>query len=260
MLQELSRCARDAGIQLMATSFSVEDFSAVDPYVQRHKIASYEIGHIHLIQCAAEAGKPLYLSTGAATLDEIAWAVDTYDRLGGKELTLMQCTARYPAEPDSLNLNAIPWMRSHFNVPVGFSDHSRDPLSAPVAATALGATVIEKHFTLHNALPGPDHAFAVTPQELKLMVKAVRAIEPMLGSKVKYVHPAEEELRCYARRGVQAIQPIAVGDQLREGVNIAILRPGKQKIGVHPLFLPQIEGQYAKRAIDLGSGIQRHDF
>ena len=260
MLSELSKWARDAGIQLMATPFSADDFNAVNPYVQRHKIASYEIGHIHLIKCAAEAGKPLYLSTGAATIDEIAWAVDTYDRLGGKKLTLMQCTARYPAEPGAMNLNAIPWLKSHFRVPVGLSDHSRDPLSAPTAAAALGATVIEKHFTLHNALPGPDHAFAVQPHEFKQMVQAVRAIEPMLGSRVKYVHPVEEELRRYARRGVQAIQPIAVGDQLREGVNIAILRPGKQKLGAHPLFMPRIEGHYAKRAIETGDGIQKNDF
>ena len=157
------------------------------------------------------------LSTGASTLDDVRWAVETFRAGGGGDLALMQCTAKYPAPPESLNLKAIPLLAETFGVPVGLSDHSRDPLLAPLAAVALGARVIEKHFTLHNRLPGPDHAFAVTAEELKAMVGAIRQVETMLGHGDKTVLPAEEELAGYARRGIQAVRDIAAGERLREG-------------------------------------------
>jgi len=179
---------------------------------------------------AARSGKPLILSTGAANEDEIDWAVKTYCSFGGKELTLLQCTARYPAANASMNLLTIPWLMKRFGVEAGLSDHSRDPLCAPLAAAALGATIIEKHFTLNNSLPGPDHAFAVTPLELKGMVQAVRVVEEMRGSEVKVIDPCEEELRAYARRGIQAIREILPGEVFKEDFNIAILRPGNKRI------------------------------
>lgn len=247
-------------IQFMSTPFSPSDFQVVDPYVNIHKIASYEIGHIHLLELAARSGKPLLLSTGAATEEEIAWAVTTYRKLGGKHLILLQCTARYPAESTTLNLRAIPWLKQRFKVEVGLSDHSRHPVEAPVAAVSLGAKVIEKHFTLHNLLPGPDHAFAVTPQELKELVKAVRLTEQMLGYTIKVIDPSEDELRNFARRGIQALSNIKAGEIFHENVNVAILRPGQQKLGIHPKFIHAIEGKVATRAIPLGEGLQRGDW
>lgn len=248
------------GIQFMSTPFSPADFHVVDPYVSIHKIASYEIGHIHLIELAAQSQKPLLMSTGAATEEEIAWAVKTFRKLGGGPLILLQCTARYPAESTSLNLRAIPWLQRRFKVNVGLSDHSRHPIEAPVAAVALGAKVIEKHFTLSNYLPGPDHAFALTPTELKELVKAVRLTEQMLGSSIKEIDPSEEELRHFARRGIQAIRTIHSGDILKEGDNIAILRPGKQPLGLHPKHLSQLNGKPASRTIHIGQGVQRGDW
>lgn len=260
MIPKLSDYCKRQNIAFMSTSFSPADFAAVDPYVSIHKIASYEITHIRLIELAARSGKPLILSTGASQEEEIAWAVSTFRLNGGKHLTLLQCTAKYPAEPSTMNLRTIEWMRYRFNTPVGLSDHSRHPIYAPVAAVALGASVIEKHFTFDNNLPGPDHAFALNPHELKEMVKAVRAAEVMRGSGVKKVLEAEKELYYFAKRGVQATQDIAVGDIFKEGGNIEILRPGKRSLGVHPRFLNDIEGKPAKRAIASGSGIALGDW
>jgi N-acetylneuraminate synthase len=129
-----------------------------------------------------------------------------------------------------------------------------------MAAVALGASVIEKHYTIDNRLPGPDHSFAITPDELGQMVRSIRDVERTLGDGVKGVLSCEEELANYARRGVQVTRPVARGDVLKEGVNIAILRPGQRKLGVHPRHLGEMEGKRAKRDIGLGEGIQRGDW
>ncbi len=260
MVAELADYARKQGLDFMSTPFSIQDFEAVDPHVRIHKIASYEISHLRLLERAAQSGKPLVLSTGASTPEDIAWAVETFYAHGGQKLCLLQCTAKYPAPLNSLNLNVIPWLRQRFGVAVGLSDHSREPLYAPTAAVALGASVIEKHYTLDNRLPGPDHAFALLPEELKQMVTAIRAAEHMRGTGLKTIASAEHELSTYARRGIQATRAISKGESLQEGRNIAILRPGKQRLGLHPRWLAQMEGQTASRDIPLGDGIQAQDW
>jgi N-acetylneuraminate synthase len=260
MIRKLADYCRDAGIDFLSTPFSEADFRAVDPYVARHKIASYEISHLRLLQLAARSGKSLILSTGASNEEEIDWAVRTFYQEGGEHLTLLQCTAKYPAEPGTLNLLTIPYMMQRYRVPVGLSDHSRDPVVAPVAAVALGASVIEKHFTLSNQLPGPDHAFALLPNELKLMAVSIREAEAMRGNGLKDVQPSEQELRSFARRGIQALHPIAKGTIFHEGGNIAILRPGNQRQGLHPRHLIEIEGKMAARDIPMGDGIVRGDW
>lgn len=260
VIPQLAAWAKEAGIDFLASTFSTEDFAAIDPHVSRHKIASYEIGHIRLLELAAKSNKPLIMSTGAANESEIAWSVDFLRKLGVTDLTLMQCTACYPAPPRSMNLKAIPWLKKRFKAAAGLSDHSADPLAAPLAAIALGATVIEKHFTLDRTFLGPDHKFAIMPDELALLVREVRQLEPMLGCEAKYVHDDELELRRFVRRGVQASCDIKAGEILHEGGNLSILRPGRQSQGVHPLFMQQIEGKAAKRDIALGTGIQHGDF
>jgi N-acetylneuraminate synthase len=172
----------------------------------------------------------------------------------------MQCTAKYPSPLDALNLAAIPELSRAFGVSVGLSDHSRDPVVAPLAATAMGARVIEKHFTLDNRLPGPDHAFAVEAGELKRLVTAVRAATATRGTGLKAVHPAETELALFAQRGLQAIAPIRPGDVFVENGNIAILRPGKQTKGIHPRHIEEIAGRIATRQLSPGEGLQFGDW
>ncbi len=260
MLPELHTYCKGQGIQFMSSPFSREDFDAVDPFVDIHKIASYEISHLRLLEMAARTKKPVLLSTGASVEDDIAWAIDRFVQCGGGDLTLMQCTLKYPTPPDSVNLRVLSWLKKRFGLPVGLSDHSRDPIVAPVAAVALGATVIEKHFTVHNSLPGPDHFFAITSKELKEMVHAIRSAEQMLGDGSKNVQNAEQEMYDFGRRRVQAVCDINCGEILREGVNIDIMRPGNQRQGVHPRNLEQIEGRTAARSIPVGCGIQEGDW
>ena len=260
MLPALADHADKVGVSFMSTPFSAADFAVVDPLVQIHKIASYEISHIRLIELAARSGKPTVMSSGAATLDDIAWAVDYYHRCGGRDLCLLQCTASYPAANSALNLATIPELSRRLGVATGLSDHSRDPVVGPVVATALGARVIEKHFTLDNRLPGPDHAFAITAAELRELVASVRSASEALGARVKSVHPLEEELASFAQRGLQAIRPIKPGDTLAEDENVAILRPGNQPKGVHPRHIGEIEGRPATRALLPGEGLRAGDW
>lgn len=259
MISELAAYCAERGIDFMSTPFSPADFAAIDPFVAVHKIASYEISHVHLIKLAARSGKPLVLSTGASNAEDIAWAVDTYRGEGGRDLCLLQCTAKYPAPIDSLNLRTIPWLRERFGVAAGLSDHGSDPATGPAVAVALGARVIEKHFTLDKNLPGPDHAFALEPSELEQLVSAVRAAEQSLGDGIKQVLPDERELAAYARRGLQATADIAVGDLLRENVNFAVLRPGKQSLGCHSRHLERFENRRINRAVRVGEGLRPGD-
>lgn len=259
LVEEIAEYCGQTGIEFMSTPFSVEDARAVDPYVRRHKVASYEINHVRLLQWLAQTGKPLIISTGAATEDDIDFCVATLRRAGAQDLTLLQCTSRYPAPMDSLNLKVIPWLASRYGVGSGFSDHSRDPLVGPVTAVALGATVIEKHFTLNNRLPGPDHPFSLQPDELASMVRAIRAAEQARGDGIKVVGVHESELRTFAVRAIQATRDIALGDPLVEGVNIGVLRPGKRSIGLHPRYLDALQGRRASRHVAAGDGILSGD-
>jgi N-acetylneuraminate synthase len=259
MLPELAAYAETQNILFMSSPFSVSDLQAIDPFTAIHKIASYEISHTRLIEAIAATGKPAVLSTGASDLADIEWAVQHFQSLSKSTLCLMQCTARYPAPLSSLNLGTIPLLRQKFGLPVGLSDHTRDPITGPLAAVALGANLIEKHYTLDNRLPGPDHAFAITAVELKQMVKAIRDAEQVVGPGSKVVQSEEEELFWYARRGLQAIKNIGKGELFEEGVNFDILRPGKQKRGVHSKHIVQLKGARSKRDIKLGDGIQLED-
>lgn len=259
MVHELASHCKKVGIEFLSSVFSPKDFALIDPLVKRHKIASYEIGHIRLLELTARSGKPLILSTGASRPADIDWAVDTFKKNGGSSLTLLQCTAKYPAPPQDLNLRVIPWLKRRYQTEAGLSDHSFEPLSAPLAAVALGATCIEKHFTLSRKLIGPDHSFAVEPHELKQMVQSIREIEQMLGTSLKRVEVIEEELYFFAKRGIQSLRDIRKGEILSEGENIAILRPGKQRLGLHPKHLPHIQGKIALKDIHKGEGIQFND-
>jgi N,N'-diacetyllegionaminate synthase len=255
MIPELSLICKNEGIELMSTPFSIEDAKNIDPFVSVHKIASYEINHIKLLEYLASTSKPLIISTGASIPEEIEYAIKIVNNKGNKKIVLLQCTAKYPAPFESLNLSVIPFLKSKYNLPVGLSDHSLDPILAPVLSVGLGATVIEKHFTLDKNLPGPDHSFALDPMELTLMIKSIRQADIAKGYGIKNILPEEEELRRFATRSLQATKSIKQGDVLHEGLNFDVLRPGKNSRGSEARYVFKIEGKKATKNYKIGEGI-----
>jgi sialic acid synthase SpsE len=244
-LPGLARHAGERGIDFLASAFDEESVDLVDPWVTAHKCASYELTHHPLLAHMAGKGKPVILSTGAARLDEVAEAIEVV-RARGAALVLLQCTASYPAPVADLHLRAMRAMGEEFRVPFGLSDHSRHPTIGPAAAVALGACVVEKHYTLSNDLPGPDHRFALEPLELAAMVAAIRSTEAALGESRKAPAAVEDELRRFARRSIFTIRPIRRGEALSTD-NIAVLRCGKLGAGLPPAAFPALLGRTAAR-------------
>src|SRR5262249_41080128 len=146
LIPELAAHCESRGVEFMSSTFSLEDLDAVDPYVRRHKVASFEISDVRLLEALARTGKQVILSNGASTPEEVEIALDVLRENGASSICLLQCPSSYPAPPESLNLAVIPHLAERYGVEVGYSDHSEHPVAAPVAAVALGASVIEKHF------------------------------------------------------------------------------------------------------------------
>ena len=244
---KLKAVADRLGLDLFSTPF---DPTAVDFLeemgVPAHKVASFEIVDLPLVERIARTGKPVVMSTGMATLGEIDEAVRAARRAGASQLALLKCTSAYPAPPESMNLRSIPHLSEAFGVPAGLSDHTLG-VAVPVAAVALGACLIEKHFTLSRATPGPDSAFSLEPDEFRAMVEAVRTAEKALGG-VRYgVGPEEEKSRVF-RRSLFAVKDVKAGEVFTEE-NVRSIRPGH---GLAPKHLPEVLGRRA--AEDIGRG------
>jgi N-acetylneuraminate synthase len=255
-LAELKDYCDKKNIIFLCTPFdeqSVDELEKIN--VMAYKIASYSISHIPLLDYIAKKGKPVILSTGASDIDDIQNAVDSIRKNGNEKIALMQCTAKYPAPLSTINLKVIPKLIESFHVPIGLSDHSREPCIAPLGAVALGASIIEKHFTTDNLLPGPDHAFAILPDELKEMVVAIRKLEEALGRELKVVQQGEKELYKFARRYIYAIKDIEEGEVLNNK-NIAVLRSGKQQKGLEPKYFTILLGKKTARRIEKGEPIR----
>ena len=255
MIPQLSDMCKKENILFMSTPFSVEDAKQIDPHVQIHKVASYEINHVRLLEFLASTKKPILISTGASTYTEIDFALGIMKNSGNNLLAIMQCTSKYPCPVSALNLSVIPQMKIKYNLPVGLSDHSTNPVVAPLTAVGLGATIIEKHFTLDRTLPGPDHSFSLIPEELELMVKSIRDADTAKGNGKKEILNEEIELHEYATRSLQAIKNISKGSILEEGINFAVLRPGNRIRGLDARFLSLVNGKKAKKDIMTGDGI-----
>ena len=259
MLPKLKNICQQYGIEFMSTPFSVKDVLAIDKFVNIHKLASYEINHIPMLHALAKTKKPIIVSTGAATMEEINFAIKTIKKLHNDKICLLQCTSKYPAEPRSLNLSVIPTLKKKYKLPVGLSDHSLDPVVAPLTAVGLGATIIEKHFTLNKSSNGPDHYFSLVPNELKTMISALRNSKLSLGNPTKEIHNDENELRKFAHRSIQATKFIDIGEKFVLGKNIDILRPGNRKRGLDPRFLQKIINKKSNKKIKAGDGISLRD-
>lgn len=243
--RELHDHCRERGILFMSTPFDEEsaDFLA-ELGVPLFKIPSGEITNIPFLTHIARKGKPMIVSTGMCTLEEVEAAVRVVEEMGNRELVLLHCTSSYPADPAESNLRAMETMRSVTGLPVGYSDHTPG-IEVALAAVALGACVIEKHFTMDRNLPGPDHRASLEGPELCAFVAGIRRVESALGNGVKRPSPTELDTRNVARRSIVAGKDLQAGIVL--GVeDIAIKRPGT---GIPPSELQKVVGRRLVRSI-----------
>jgi pseudaminic acid synthase len=245
---KLKKVADDLGMDLFSTPF---DDSAVDFLekinVPAHKVASFELVDIGLIQKIARTGKPMIISTGMATVEEIEEAVQAARQAGAGQIALLKCTSAYPARPDEANLRTIPELARRFGVPAGLSDHTMETAVA-VAAVTLGACIVEKHITLSRSLKGPDSEFSLEPQEFKAMVEAIRTTEQALGAVHFGVSPQEANSRAF-RRSLYVVLDLRRGEEFT-AENVRSIRPGH---GLHTRHLPQVLGKRAARDIVRGT-------
>lgn len=245
-LRPLKEHADARGIIFSATPFDEQAVDALREIdIAFYKISSFEIVHIPLIKKAASAQRPIILSTGMATLDEIREAVDAVEAVGNHHYALLHCGIDYPPRMDDIHLAAMDTMRVNFKCPIGYSDHTLG-LTVPVAAVARGASIIEKHFTVDRTLPGPDHGFALDPGELKAMTAAIRATEKAIGKAEKKPVDAELPYLKRGRRSLFAARPIKRGEIIDRDM-VAIVRPA---IGIAPKHLEAVVGRRAKCDID----------
>ena len=244
----LKRVADDFGIDFFSSAFDSTSVDLLESMgVPAYKVASCELVDVPLLQKISRTGKPLILSTGMATIEEIEEAVNTARQAGATQIAMLKCASAYPAPPNDMNLRTIPELERRFEVPVGLSDHTTN-IAVPVAAVALGACIIEKHLTLSRSLKGPDSVFSLEPAEFKAMVEAVRVAEKSLGQ----VHfgPTESERSSQIfRRSLFVVEPVRQGETFSQE-NIRSIRPGH---GLHTRHFPQIVGKHASRDIERGT-------
>lgn len=245
---DLKKIAEDLGLDFFSTPF---DFSSVDFLesigVAVYKVASFEIVDIPLLKKIGAVGKPVIVSTGMASFEEIEEAIITLKQSGANEIALLKCTSAYPAPPHEMNLRTITHLAESFGLPVGLSDHTLG-ITIPVAAVALGACIIEKHFCLSRVEGGPDSEFSLEPEEFSAMVKAVRDTEAALG-KITYDITEKQKESSAFRRSLFVVKDIAEGD-IFSSENIRSIRPG---YGLHTRYLDEIIGKRASKNVLKGT-------
>ena len=244
----LAEVAAGLGLDIFSTPFDDTSVDFLEQLgVPAHKVASFELVDIPLLRKIGGTGKPVIMSTGMATLAEISEAVRTLNEAGTDQLALLQCTSAYPAPPEEMNLKTIPHLAEAFGVPTGLSDHTLG-ITVPVAAVALGACIVEKHFTLDRTSPGPDASFSLEPDEFAAMVQAVRVAERAVGQ-VTYDTGLQESASRTFRRSLFVVRDVAAGEPLSPE-NVRSIRPGH---GMHTRYLEQVIGRAASRDITAGT-------
>ena len=243
---ELADYAKKAGILFLSSPFDKKSVDLLDGInVPAFKIASGEITNFPLLRYIAKKGKPIILSTGMSTLGEVEEALNVIRSEGAEDVILLHCVSDYPASIEDVNLRAMETLKQAFRIPVGFSDHTLG-ITMPIAAVAMGACVIEKHFTLDRTLPGPDHSFAIEPDELREMERGIREVEKARGGGIKEKSELEsEEMYIKARRSIHAKVNIPKGTKITRDMLI-IKRPG---YGIKPKFIDIVVGRDVKKDI-----------
>jgi len=245
---KLKEIAEKLGLVFFSSPF---DFTAVDflekMQVPAYKIASFEITDIPLIEYVAKKGKPIIISTGIATIEDIQLAIDTCLKVGNNQIALLKCTSSYPATIDEANLLTIPDLEKRFNITPGLSDHTLSN-SVSIAAVALGARIIEKHIILDRCMGGPDASFSIEPNEFAEMVKNIREVEQAKGVVNYELNEKTRKSREFSR-SLFTVQDIVAGEAITSE-NVHSIRPG---YGLHPKYLPDVLGKTAKTNINKGT-------
>lgn len=243
---ELIAECKKQGIGFFSTAFDKDSIDLLEEFDCNEivKIPSGELTHLPYLRYLTRHGKQVLLSTGMANLGEIEAAIDVIEHAGTPrdKITILHCTTEYPTPMEDVNLRAMVNIGQAFGVKVGYSDHTPG-IEVPMAAVALGATVIEKHFTLDRTLPGPDHRASLEPDELKAMVQGIRNIEKALGDGIKRPSPSELKNKPIARKSLVAARPIKAGEYFTEG-NLMAKRPGT---GISPMQWDNVIGRTAPR-------------
>lgn len=266
-LKELSDYCRKIDIDFFSAPYDREAIDLLEEIgVPAHKVGSGEIDNLELLEYAAQTQKPILISCGSATIQEIEQALQTIRNTGNDQIVLLQCVTNYPSPLADSNIRAMVALREKFDVEVGYSDHTTgregggdDPLNGltvPLGAVALGARVIEKHFTDDRTRKGPDHPFAMDPDNFQKMIEGVRALEQALGDGEKKLMPSEKETVIIQRRGIYATRDIPQGTRLSRDM-VEFLRPA---IELRPPQVSLVVGKVAKRAIAGGEVIKLDDF
>lgn len=246
---------REAGVAFIVTPFDEDSADMLHEIgVDAFKIASGDITHIPLLKHVASKGRPVILSTGASNLAEIDAAVRTIRRAAKVPLALLHCVSRYPAQADEMNLRAIETMSRRYGVPVGLSDHTLG-IAVSIAAAALGASIIEKHFTTSRRLPGPDQGLSVEPAELRDLIQGARIAWEARGDGKKVPSRGESGARRQARRGLHVVREMARGEKIRP-TDVAALRPA---CGIAPAQLGRIIGRRTRRRLPAWSPLEAKD-
>jgi N-acetylneuraminate synthase len=252
---EIATYCKDRQMVFFSSCFSpleVELLEALD--VPAYKIASMDVNHVPLLEYVAGKRKPIILSTGLATLGEVERALDVLRRNGASAIALLHCVSLYPSSPEVIHLNNIGTLKRAFDVPVGYSDHSLGA-SIPLAAVALGACIIEKHFTLDKAMEGWDHAVSADPDEMTYIVRESKAIFAALGSPVRNINAAQIEKRKIFRRRLVTRRAIRKGDKLTPA-DFEFKRPGT---GICPDELPYVVNRTVLRDLDVDEELEWAD-
>lgn len=241
--RELQKYAKGKGIEFLSTPFDIQSVDFLEGIdVPYFKIPSGEITNLPYLIRVAKTGRKIILSTGMAEMDEIAEAIRVLKENGAGEISLLHCNTEYPTPMEDVNLKAMLTLKEKFGVRVGYSDHTKG-IEVPIAATALGAEIIEKHFTLDHNMEGPDHKASLEPDELKAMVEGIRNIEKALGNGIKTASNSEKKNIDIARKSIVARKKIVKGELLTED-NLAVKRPGN---GISPMKWFEVLGTEAIR-------------
>lgn len=241
--RELQAFSKEKGIQFLSTPFDLESIDFLNQLEMPFwKLPSGEVTNYPYLVKIAQTHKDIVMSTGMCTLDEISEALAVLRENGAGKIFLLHCNTEYPTPMEDVNLKAMETLKKEFNTPIGYSDHTKG-IEVPIAAVAVGAAIIEKHFTLDRNMEGPDHKASLEPSELKVMVQAIRNIEKAIGTGDKKPTPSEIKNMAIARKSIVAGQPIKKGEIFTEK-NITTKRPGT---GISPMKWRQVLGQKATR-------------